>query len=91
MQTIYNQSLLRGHVVRLRIGSGTKVYLGSAEVAAVCAVKGKIPTPDEYLAIAKDKIDPNAEELYQYLNFDQIPDYENSGVVIPVDSIAKAS
>jgi aconitate hydratase 2/2-methylisocitrate dehydratase len=74
-----------------RMGKDAKVYLGSAEVAAVCALKGQIPTPEEYLAIAKDKIDPNAEELYQYLNFDQIPDYENSGVVIPVDSIAKAS
>jgi aconitate hydratase 2/2-methylisocitrate dehydratase len=70
------------------MGTGAKVYLGSAEVAAVCAITGKIPTPEEYLAIAKDKIDPNTEELYQYLNFDQIPDYENSGVVIPVASIS---
>jgi aconitate hydratase 2/2-methylisocitrate dehydratase len=71
-----------------RMGTGAKVYLGSAEVAAVCAITGKIPTPEEYLAIAKDKIDPNTEELYQYLNFDQIPDYENSGVIVPVDSIS---
>ncbi len=71
-----------------RMGTGAQVYLGSAEVAAVCAITGKIPTVEEYLAIAKEKIDPNSEELYQYLNFDQIPDYENSGVVIPVTSIS---
>ncbi len=71
-----------------RMGKDAKVYLGSAELAAVCAITGKIPTVEEYLAIAREKIDPNAEELYQYLNFDQIPNYENSGVVIPVDSIS---
>ncbi len=74
-----------------RMGKDARVYLGSAEVAAVCAMLGKIPTPEEYLAVAKDKIDPNAGELYRYLNFDQIPDYENNGVIIPVESIAKAS
>ncbi len=71
-----------------RMGKDAKVYLGSAELAAVCAITGKIPTVEEYLAIAREKIDPNAEELYQYLNFDQIPNYENSGVVIPIDSIS---
>ncbi len=74
-----------------RMGKDARVYLGSAEVAAVCALMGKIPTPEEYLAVAKDKIDPNANEVYRYLNFDQIPDYENSGVAIPVESIIKAS
>ncbi|OSM04952.1 bifunctional aconitate hydratase 2/2-methylisocitrate dehydratase [Magnetofaba australis] len=64
-----------------RMGKGAQVYLGSAELAAVCAMMGKIPTAEEYLAIAKEKIDPNADELYRYLNFHEIPDYENSGII----------
>lgn len=58
-----------------RLGDGAQVYLGSAELAAVCAQLGKIPTKEIYLALAANKIDPNKQELYRYLNFDQIKSY----------------
>ena len=61
------------------------MYLGSAELAAVCAQLGRIPTKDEYLAIAAEKIDPYGEELYRYLNFDQISGFEDSGRVVSTE------
>ncbi|MBF0143125.1 MAG: bifunctional aconitate hydratase 2/2-methylisocitrate dehydratase [Magnetococcales bacterium] len=67
-----------------RMGKGARCYLGSAELAAVCAATGKIPTVAEYQAAVKDKIAPKEKEVYRYLNFDKIPNYEESGVVIPI-------
>ncbi|HCV57455.1 MAG TPA: aconitate hydratase B, partial [Synechococcales bacterium UBA12195] len=55
-----------------RLGNGAQVYLGSAELAAVCAQLGRIPSREEYLAVAAERIDPNSAELYRYLNFDQV-------------------
>jgi len=65
-----------------RLGNGAQVYLGSAELAAVCAQLGRIPTREQYLAIAAAKIDPRGAELYRYLNFDQIAGFEDSGRVV---------
>jgi aconitate hydratase 2/2-methylisocitrate dehydratase len=65
-----------------RLGNGAQVYLGSAELAAVCAQLGRIPSKEEYLAIAAAKIDPLADELYRYLNFDQISGFEDQGRVV---------
>jgi aconitate hydratase 2/2-methylisocitrate dehydratase len=59
-----------------RIGNGAKVYLGSAEVGAVTALLGKLPTPAEFLAIYKDKIEPNKEKIYKYLQFDEMAEYK---------------
>jgi len=59
-----------------RIGNGAKVYLGSAEVGAVTALMGKLPTPAEFLAIYKDKIEPNKEKIYKYLQFDEMSEYK---------------
>ena len=73
-----------------RLGNGAQVYLGSAELAAVCAQLGRIPTPAEYLAIATAKIDPQANELYRYLNFDQIEGFKDSGRVLSAAEEAKA-
>ncbi|MEN9658595.1 MAG: bifunctional aconitate hydratase 2/2-methylisocitrate dehydratase [Pseudomonadota bacterium] len=59
-----------------RLGIDTRVYLGSAELASVCAMLGKIPTNEEYLAnigILAQKSD----EVYRYLNFDQIKSYSD--------------
>ena len=72
-----------------RLGNGAQVYLGSAELAAVCAQLGRIPTKEEYLAIAAAKIDPKSAELYRYLNFDQIDGFEDSGRVVSSDDEAK--
>ena len=63
-----------------RLGTGAKVYLGSAELAALAALEGKVPTVDQYLAVMAERIEGKTEEIYRYLSFDQIPGYENSGV-----------
>lgn len=65
-----------------RMGKGAQVYLGSAELAAVCALLGRIPTVKEYMEIVGEKINPFADNLYSYLNFDQIVGFEDEGRVI---------
>ncbi len=72
-----------------RMGTGAQVYLGSAELAAVCALLGKIPTVEEYMAIVKEKIAPFEGELYRYLNFDQIENFEDEGRVIALEDMPK--
>ncbi|OOZ35683.1 bifunctional aconitate hydratase 2/2-methylisocitrate dehydratase [Solemya velesiana gill symbiont] len=67
-----------------RLGTGANVYLASAEMAAVSAIIGKIPTMDEYMEYAKE-IDTMAEDVYRYMNFDQIESYRKvADKVIPV-------
>lgn len=58
-----------------RMGKGAQVYLGSAELAAVCALLGKIPTKEEYLNIAPKKISGKEDQIYRYLNFNLIQNY----------------
>ncbi|MEH2385179.1 MAG: bifunctional aconitate hydratase 2/2-methylisocitrate dehydratase [Nostoc sp.] len=65
-----------------RMGKDARVYLGSAELAAVCALLGRLPTVQEYLDIVASRIHPFAQDLYQYLNFDQILGFEDEGRVI---------
>jgi aconitate hydratase 2/2-methylisocitrate dehydratase len=72
-----------------RMGKDAKVYLGSAELAAVCALLGRVPTVEEYQAIVRDKIDPFAADLYRYLNFDQITGFEDEGRVIPLEQMPR--
>ncbi|MFM7393863.1 MAG: bifunctional aconitate hydratase 2/2-methylisocitrate dehydratase [Cyanobium sp.] len=72
-----------------RLGNGAQVYLGSAELAAVCAQLGRIPSKEEYLAIAAEKIDPYGAELYRYLNFDQIEGFADQGRVVSAEEEAK--
>ena len=71
-----------------RLGKGAQVYLGSAELAAVCALLGRIPNPEEYQRIAAEKIKPLSDELYRYLNFDQIAGFEDQGRVMSADDEA---
>jgi aconitate hydratase 2/2-methylisocitrate dehydratase len=59
-----------------RLGIDTRVYLGSAELASVCALLGKIPTPAEYLANI-GSLAKNADDIYRYLNFDKIADFKD--------------
>ncbi|MGB5964309.1 MAG: bifunctional aconitate hydratase 2/2-methylisocitrate dehydratase [Sulfurimonadaceae bacterium] len=58
-----------------RLGKGTQVYLGSAELAAVCAKLGRIPTPAEYMDIVPAKIEGKEADIYKYLNFNEIEGY----------------
>jgi aconitate hydratase 2/2-methylisocitrate dehydratase len=55
-----------------RMGKDARVYLGSSELAAVCAVMGKIPTPAEYREMVVPAVEGKEEEIYKYLNFDQM-------------------
>lgn len=59
-----------------RIGNGAQVYLGSAELGAVTSILGKLPTPAEYLAVYKEKVSPNKDVIYQYLQFDEMEEYK---------------
>ena len=60
-----------------RMGKDARVYLGSAELAAVCAKLGRMPTHAEYMDTVGNKLQ-NTAEIYQYLNFDRLPDYSDS-------------
>jgi len=65
-----------------RLGKGSQVYLGSAELAAVVALKGKLPTAAEYAEIVKDKIKPEmTDEIYKYLNFNKVSKDELEAMV----------
>ena len=58
-----------------RLGKNSNVYLGSAELAAICSRLGRIPTREEYLA-DMGIVNDNGEAIYRYMNFDQIPQYQ---------------
>jgi len=55
-----------------RLGIDTRVYLGSAELAAMCALAGRIVTKEEYMEQIK-LVNAKAADVYRYMNFDQIP------------------
>ncbi|MBT4854721.1 MAG: aconitate hydratase B, partial [Halieaceae bacterium] len=58
-----------------RLGDGSNVYLTSAELAAIGALLGRLPSPAEYLEFAT-KIDSMADEIYRYMNFDQVIEFQ---------------
>ena len=58
-----------------RLGTGAQVYLGSAELAGVVALKGELPTPAEYVAIAGPKLEGKTDAIYKYLNFHQMTEF----------------
>ncbi len=57
-----------------RLGIDTRVYLGSAELAAMCALAGRIVTVPEYMEQIK-LVNAKAADVYRYMNFDQIPEF----------------
>jgi len=58
-----------------RMGKGAKVYLGSAELAAIVAMRGNLPSPAEYFELYKERIEPHKDEIYTYLQFDEMEGY----------------
>ena len=60
-----------------RLGDGANVYLTSAELASVGAILGRLPSPAEYMEYARN-IDSMADDIYRYLNFDQIAEFQKS-------------
>ena len=66
-----------------RLGKNSNVYLGSAELAAVCSKMGKIPTRDEYL-VGIGVLDASSKDIYKYMNFDQMDDFSDVAKEITV-------
>jgi aconitate hydratase 2 / 2-methylisocitrate dehydratase len=65
-----------------RLGKGSQVYLGSAEVAAVTALLGRLPSKEEYMEIVPKKItEKNKEGVYKYLNFHQVSSSQLTNLV----------
>lgn len=65
-----------------RLGKDSQVYLGSAEVAALSALLGRLPTKEEYLDMVPKKITPEKRDnIYKYLNFHTISDSELTNLV----------
>jgi aconitate hydratase 2/2-methylisocitrate dehydratase len=60
-----------------RLGDGANVFLASAELSAIAAVLGKLPTVDEYQQYMND-INPLSDQIYRYLNFNEIDTYVES-------------
>ena len=59
-----------------RMGMGARVYLGSAELAAVCAVLGRLPSASEYMNIVPQKLAGKEAQIYRYLNFNEIENFK---------------
>jgi aconitate hydratase 2/2-methylisocitrate dehydratase len=59
-----------------RLGKNSNVYLGSAELAAICSKLGRIPTKAEYMADI-GVINAKSGEIYKYMNFNEIKDYQD--------------
>ncbi len=67
-----------------RMGKDANVYLGSAELAAVAAILGRLPTFEEYMQHVK-ALEPLAADLYRYLNFHEIAEYKKvADKIIPI-------
>ncbi|MBS4020690.1 MAG: bifunctional aconitate hydratase 2/2-methylisocitrate dehydratase [Dechloromonas sp.] len=64
-----------------RLGIDTRVYLGSAELAAMCALAGRIVTVPEYMEQIK-LVNAKAAEVYRYMNFDQIPEFVEQAATV---------
>ncbi|PCJ37618.1 MAG: bifunctional aconitate hydratase 2/2-methylisocitrate dehydratase [Cellvibrionales bacterium] len=76
-----------------RLGDGADVFLGSAELAAISGILGRLPTPEEYLEKASS-IDSMADEIYSYMNFDQIASFQaaaDDGKLIAAEQIVESA
>jgi aconitate hydratase 2/2-methylisocitrate dehydratase len=64
-----------------RLGKNSNVYLGSAELAAICSKLGRIPTKDEYMA-DMGVLKQGSDKIYQYMNFDKIEDFTDAAKTV---------
>jgi len=69
-----------------RLGDGADVFLASAELAAIASVLGKLPSPEEYLKYMQE-INPFADEIYRYLNFNEIDQYVDSAYSADIPAV----
>jgi len=69
-----------------RLGDGADVFLASAELAAIASVLGKLPSPEEYLKFMEE-INPLADDIYRYLNFNEIDKYVDSANAADIPAV----
>ena len=69
-----------------RLGDGADVFLASAELAAISSILGKLPSPEEYLKYMEE-INPLADDIYRYLNFNEIETYVETAGSAKIPSI----
>ena len=69
-----------------RLGDGADVFLASAELAAIASVLGKLPSPEEYLKFMEE-INPLADDIYRYLNFNEIDQYVDSANAADIPAV----
>lgn len=73
-----------------RLGKGANVYLASAELAAVAAILGRLPTPEEYLK-HYNELGKDHANIYKYLNFNQVESYQEAADEVPIDEKLRAA
>lgn len=73
-----------------RLGQGANVYLGSAELAAVASILGRLPTVEEYHSYMA-QVDSTASDTYRYLNFDQLPEFVKKASTVEISDEMKAA
>merc|ERR1711937_694585 len=71
-----------------RLGKGANVYLASAELSAVAAIIGKLPTPEEYQKHAAE-LGKDKANIYKYLNFDKVESYVEAAEDVTIDAATK--
>jgi len=71
-----------------RLGQGANVYLASAELAAIASIEGELPQVETYLKYM-EQVDPTDQDIYRYLNFDELPDFVNSADSVEISDEMK--
>jgi len=71
-----------------RLGQGANVYLASAELAAISSIEGELPSVETYMKYM-EKIDPTDQDIYRYLNFDELPDFVRSADSVEISEEMK--
>lgn len=64
------------------------MYLASAELSAVCAILGRLPTPEEYQKHAAE-LGKDSASTYKYLNFDKVESYVEAASEVTIDAATK--
>jgi aconitate hydratase 2/2-methylisocitrate dehydratase len=71
-----------------RLGDGANVYLASAELAAISSILGKLPTIEEYMSYMQE-IDTMASDIYRYMNFHEMEDFQKSAAKVTIPVVQK--
>jgi len=73
-----------------RLGQGADVFLASAELAAIASIEGELPSVETYLKYM-EQVDPTDQDIYRYLNFDELPDFIRSADSVEISEEMKAA